>query len=105
MGEKRKYKYNTIPKREVFVDRLLSEISAEHKDFVDLLIDCNEWYRNSNNGKNLLNKQQMQLVTVFLHFRYTNLQNYIESEVDEYNNAINKIEGRQVKNALFNYTK
>jgi len=85
----KKYKYNTLPKREVFVERLLEKISDEHKDVVDILLDCNEWY-NKENGKPLLNTMQMQTITVFMHYKYTNLQNYVEAEIDEFNDEVNR---------------
>lgn len=86
---KKIYKYNTLPKREVFVEKLLEKISEEHKDAIDLLIDCNNWY-SEKKGKQLINKEQLQLITVFLHLRYTNLQSFVEAEIDEFNSEVNK---------------
>jgi len=99
---KKKYVYNTLPKREVFVEHLLEDISTQQKDAVELLIDCNDWYEKKD-GKPLLSKKQLQLVTVFLHFRYTNLQNFVEAEIDEYNNTINENEGRNRKDNYWNF--
>ncbi len=86
---KKIYKYNTLPKREVFVEKLLEKISEEHKDAIDLLIDCNNWYFEKK-GKQLIDKEQLQLITIFLHYRYTNLQSFVEAEIDEFNKEINK---------------
>jgi len=87
----KKYKYNTLPKREVFVERLLEKISEEHKDVVDILLDCNEWY-DKENGKPLLNIMQMQTITVFMHLKYTHLQDYVEAEIDEFNRVVNEVD-------------
>jgi len=81
-------KYKTIPKRDVFLERLMKDISDEHKEAVDLLLDCNEWYSNEH-GKDLLTASQLQTITVFLHRRYTKTQGWVEAEIDEYNNLIN----------------
>lgn len=88
---KKKYKYNTLPKRDVFVDRLLENISQEHKDVVDLLIDCNSWYER-NKKRVIVTPTQLQLITVYLHLRYSNLQTYIENEIDEFNKEVNRLD-------------
>lgn len=88
---KRKYKYNTLPKREVFVEHLLEKISQEHKDIVDLLIDCNGWYER-NEKKTIVTPAQLQLITVYLHLRYSNLQTYVEEEIDDFNEAVNRLD-------------
>lgn len=88
---KKKYKYNTLPKRDVFVDRLLENISQEHKDVVDLLIDCNSWYER-NEKRVIVTPTQLQLITVYLHLRYSNLQTYVENEIDEFNKEVNRLD-------------
>lgn len=80
--------YKTIPKRDVFLERLMKDISDNQKDFIELLIDCNEWYEEEN-GKELISRTQLQIVSIFLHRRYTKTQDWIEAELDEYNKAVN----------------
>ena len=88
---KRKYKYNTLPKREVFVEHLLEKISDEHKDFVDLILDCNRWHERDK-GMPLFSNAQIQLATVYLHLRYSNLQTYVEDKIDDFNESVNEVD-------------
>lgn len=88
---KKKYKYNTLPKRDVFIERLLDGISQQNKDATELMIDCNKWYE-EHEGRELLTPEQLRRFTIFLHFRYTKLQDWVEAEIDEFNRIVNELD-------------
>lgn len=88
-GNVREYQYNTIAIRDEFLDKLLNEIGKNHKDIIELLIDCNHW-NELEEGVPLITEAQMKKISIYMMTEYTRLRQWAEKEIIEYNAKVNE---------------
>jgi len=74
----------TVPVREVFINRILKKYSMFTKDVVEVMIDAKNYYELTQED-NPITQESITAVSRFLRTRYNNVEKQAIEEVKEYN--------------------
>ena len=80
----RYYRYPTIPRKEEIVENLMTEISKNNRDIIDILIDCDKWYF-SEHKERLISPDLLQAISIYMRIKYQKLETWAKNEITEYN--------------------
>ena len=85
----------TIPQRDVFINRLMKRYGQSNKGILDLLIDAKDWFeRNPRYQSSPISPDVVAHVSIYLRHRYTKTENLIKEELTHYNRTVRKANGK-----------